>query len=70
MPEKISGVLVANISAKSPYAPIMRSNTIIMEVNGQSVSEPKDVDKYVDKEKANRFYIWYNGRVRYLVIRF
>ena len=70
VPEKISGVLVADISAKSPYAQIMRPNTIIMEVNGQSVTEPKDIGKYVDKEKANRFYIWYNGRVRYLVIRF
>ena len=70
VPEKISGVLVAKISSKSPYAQIMRPNTIIMEVNGQSVSEPKDIAEYVDKEKANRFYIWYNGRVRYLVIRF
>ena len=70
VPEKISGVLVAKISAKSPYAQIMRPNTIIMEVNGQSVLEPKDIAEYVDKEKANRFYIWYNGRVRYLVIRF
>ena len=70
VPEKISGVLVADISAKSTYAQIIRPNTIIMEVNGQSVSEPKDIGKYIDKEKANRFYIWYNGRVRYLVIRF
>ena len=53
VPEKISGVLVADISAKSPYVQIMRPNTIIMEVNGQSVTEPKDIGKYVDKEKAN-----------------
>ena len=70
VPENISGVLVAEISAKSPYAQIMRPNTIIMEVNGQLVTEPKDIGEYVDKEKANRFYIWYNGRVRYLVVRF
>ena len=70
MPEKISGVLVKDISAKSPYAQVMRPNTIIMEVNGQSVKEPKDIGKYIDQEKANRLYIWYNGRVRYLVIRF
>jgi S1-C subfamily serine protease len=63
-------VLVADISAKSPYAQIMRPNTIIMEVNGQSVNEAKDIGNYIDKEKANRLYIWYNGRVRYLVIRF
>jgi hypothetical protein len=48
----------------------MRPNTIIMEVNGQSVNEAKDIGNYIDKEKANRLYIWYNGRVRYLVIRF
>jgi serine protease Do/serine protease DegQ len=70
VPEEISGVLVADISAKSPYAQIMRPNTIIMEVNGQSVNEAKDIGNYIDKEKANRLYIWYNGRVRYLVIRF
>jgi serine protease Do len=70
VPEKISGVLVADIDAKSPYAQVMRPNTIIMEVNGQSVKEPKDIGKYIDEEKANRLYIWYNGRVRYLVIRF
>ena len=70
IPEKITGVLVTDISAKSPYAQIMRPNTIIMEVNGQSVTEPKDIGEFIDKEKANRFYIWYNGHVRYLVIRF
>ena len=37
VPEKISGVLVADIDAKSPYAQIMRPNTIIMEVNGELV---------------------------------
>lgn len=70
VPDKISGVLVADISAKSPYIQSIRPNTIIMEVNGESVIEPKDIEKYIDKEKANRFYIWYNGRVRYLVIKF
>ena len=70
VPVDISGVLVTDISARSPYAQIIRPNTIIMEVNGQTVKEPKDIGEYIDKEKANRFYIWYNGRVRYLVIRF
>ena len=70
VPEKISGVLVSGVSSKSPYAQIMRPNTIIMEVNGELVKEPKDIGEYIDKKKANRFYIWYNGSVRYLVIRF
>lgn len=70
VPEKVTGVLVTNIDAKSPFARSIRPNTIIMEVNGQSVTEPKDVAEFLDKDKANRFYIWYNGRIRYLVIRF
>ena len=69
VPENISGVLVSGISSKSPYLQIMRPNTIIMEVNGHLVEEPKDIGRHLDEEKANRFYIWDNGRVRYLVIR-
>jgi serine protease Do len=70
IPEKISGVLVADVSPKSPFARSIRPNTIIMEVNGKSVTEPKDVGDYIDEEKANRFYVWYNGRISYLVLRF
>ncbi|MDG1702117.1 MAG: Do family serine endopeptidase [Opitutae bacterium] len=70
IPEKISGVLVADVSPKSPFARSIRPNTIIMEVNGKSVTEPKDIGDYIDEEKANRFYVWYNGRISYLVLRF
>ena len=69
VPENIYGVLVSDISAKSPYAQILRPNTIIIEVNGQAVTEPVDIKKYIDKDKANRLYVWYNGRIRYLVVR-
>ncbi|MFL2848484.1 MAG: Do family serine endopeptidase [Coraliomargaritaceae bacterium] len=70
VPEKISGVLVEDVSAKSPFARSLRPNTIIMEVNGEPVAKPKDIGDYINKEKVNRFYIWYKGRIRYLVVRF
>ena len=70
VPFNIMGVLVTDISAKSPYARTLAINTIIMEVNGQSVTEPKDIGKYIDKSKPNRLYVWHKGRVRYLIIRF
>ena len=70
VPKQINGVLVSDVDAESPFSRSIRPNTIIMEVNGQVVVRPSDIEKFLDSEKANRFYIWHQGSVRYLVIKY
>ena len=70
VPKQINGVLVSDVDAESPFARNIRPNTIIIEVNGQMVKQPSDVEDFLDPKEVNRFYIWYQGSVRYLVIRY
>lgn len=70
VPEAIDGVVVLNVDSDSPYARTLSTNSIIIEVNGQAVSDPQDVQDLLMEEKANRLYVWRNGRIGYIVIKF
>ena len=70
VPESISGVVVLNVDYDSPYARTLAPNSIILEVNGQSVGKPMDIKENLVEGKANRLYVWRNGRIGYIVVKF
>lgn len=70
VPESISGVVVLNVDYDSPYARTLAPNAIILEVNGQSVGKPMDIKENLVEGKANRLYVWRNGRIGYIVVKF
>ena len=69
-PKDMNGVLVSGVDKDSPFSRSLRTNTIILEVNMKPVENPSDVEKYFDPDEYNRLYVWYKGRVSYLVIKY
>ena len=70
MPESIIGVVVLDVDYDSPYVRTLAPNAIILEVNGQSVGKPLDIKENLVEGKANRLYVWRNGRIGYIVVKF
>lgn len=70
VPESIRGVVVRNVASDSPYARTLSENSIIIEVNGQPVDKPQAIKDLLLADKANRLYVWRNGRIGYIVVKF
>lgn len=70
IPEAINGVLVKSVDVDSPYGEIdeFSRGLVILEVNGQSVSTPDEVEVHL-KDGANRLYTWFAGTKRFIVLR-
>lgn len=70
IPEEIDGVLVESVSPDSPYSEIdeFSRGLVMLEVNGRAVSTPDEVQASL-KKGANRFYTWFAGTKRFIVLR-
>ncbi len=70
VPADIDGVLVGSVAADSPYGDReeLTQGMVILEVNSGAVREPADVKAQL-KDGANRFYVWYQGTPRFIVLR-
>lgn len=70
VPSDVDGVLVKSVSAESPYGDQaeLAEGMLILEVNGETVSTPAEVAAEF-REGANRFYVWYQGKVGFIVLR-
>lgn len=68
IPEDIDGILVADVEAGSPFAEKLQQRMIILEVNGESVETPGDIEEYL-LEGLNRLYIWGAGQKRFIVLK-
>ena len=67
MPNDLNGVVISDVAAQSPYSSIMAPGMVIVEVNGQMVTQPTAIAKQL-RPGANRFYIWRQGTSYYIVI--
>ncbi|MGK0176688.1 MAG: serine protease Do, partial [Lentimonas sp.] len=67
MPSNLNGVTIIDVAAESPYSSIMEPGMVILEVNGQMVTNPADIAEQI-RPGANRFYIWRQGTSYYIVI--
>ena len=67
IPKNIDGVVIADMTAKSPYKKVMTLGMAILEVNGKTVNTPEEVSKQL-KIGANRFYVWHQETSYYLII--
>lgn len=67
IPKNIDGVVIADMTAKSPYKKVMTLGMAILEVNGKAVNTPEEVSKQL-KIGANRFYVWHQETSYYLII--
>ncbi len=68
IPEDIQGVIVADVSGESPYVDELARAMVIIEVNDQPVDSPEAIKEHL-QSGANRFYCWFGGTKRFIVLR-
>ncbi|HKK19266.1 MAG TPA: Do family serine endopeptidase [Opitutales bacterium] len=68
IPEDIEGLLVADVEADSPFAEKLERLMVILEVNGEAVEKPGDIEELFE-EGMNRIYIWAGGQKRFIVLK-
>lgn len=68
IPDEIEGVFVAHVAADSPFVEKLQRLSVILEVNGESVTTPEAVDERL-QEGINRLYIWAGGKKRFIVLK-
>ena len=69
VPDSISGVIVTKVMKDSPFSRVLKANMIILEVNGKKIKKPKEINNLLTDKKANHLYVWYNGKIKYLVLK-
>lgn len=60
LPDDVDGVLISDVLPESPHAELMTRGMIILEVNGEAVTSPEQLEEQL-KVGQNRLYIWHNG---------
>lgn len=68
IPEDIEGVFVADVENDSPFVEKLERLMVILEVNGEAVSESAEVEELL-KEGINRLYVWAGGNKRFVVLK-
>lgn len=68
IPDEVVGVLVSDLLPESPYAALMSVGMVVLEVNGQSVTSPAELNLQL-QQGINRLYIWSSGSKQFMVIR-
>ena len=68
IPDEVEGVLVSNLLHGSPYAALMSVGMVVLEVNGQAVTSPAELNQQL-QQGVNRLYIWSSGSKQFMVIR-
>ncbi|MEO0509210.1 MAG: Do family serine endopeptidase [Verrucomicrobiota bacterium] len=68
IPDEIEGLFVAVVEGDSPFFEKLERLNVILEVNGEKVDQPEDVENLL-KEGINRLYIWFEGSKRFVVIK-
>ena len=68
IPDEVVGVLVSDLLPESPYAALMSVGMVVLEVNGQAVTSPAELNQQL-QQGVNRLYIWSSGSKQFMVIR-
>ncbi|MFP4156986.1 MAG: Do family serine endopeptidase [Opitutales bacterium] len=70
IPERISsGVVVNAVDEAGALFGKIEPGMVILEVNGEPVSRPGEVEKLLRDERSNRLYVWYEGRMGFIVLK-
>lgn len=69
IPEGVEGVLITQVSPESPYIDKLQVKMVIMEVNGQAVSDLAVISDALRANAQNRLYVWADGVMRFVSLR-
>lgn len=69
IPEGVEGALITQVSPESPYIDKLQVKMVIMEVNGQAVSDLAVISDALRANAQNRLYVWADGVMRFVSLR-
>jgi serine protease Do/serine protease DegQ len=64
---RVHGLIVTDIDAKSPYADILATGMVVMEINRTAVTSLTAARALLQKGR-NLFYVYHNGAAGSLVV--
>ena len=69
IPKYIDGVLVMEVEDDSPFVDKLAPLTVIIEINGNAVNSIDGIEENLVMNRQNRFYIWANGKKRFVILK-
>jgi len=69
IPEEIEGMLIFGVENDSPHFDDLKRLMVILEVNEQAVDSLESVEENLIEGEQNRFYVWAEGTMRFVVLR-
>ena len=69
IPKYIDGVLVMEVEDDSPFVDKLEPLIVIIEINGNAVNSIDGIEENLVMNRQNRFYIWANGKKRFVILK-
>lgn len=69
IPEDVSGVIITDVASDSPFLEKLDRLMVILEVNGEPVSNIEEVESNLGVGEQNRLYVWVGGAQRFVILK-
>ena len=69
IPKYIDGVLVMEVEDDSPFVDKLEPLTVIIEINGNAVNSIDGIEENLIMNRQNRFYVWADGKKRFVILK-
>ena len=69
IPKDLDGVLLIDVEDDSPFVDKLEPLTVIIEINGNTVNSIDGIEENLVMNRQNRFYIWADGKKRFVILK-
>ena len=69
IPKDLDGVLLIDVKDDSPFIDKLEPLTVIIEINGNTVNSIDGIEENLVMNRQNRFYIWADGKKRFVILK-
>ena len=69
IPRDLDGVLLIEVKDDSPFVDKLEPLTVIIEINGNAVNNIDGIEENLVMNRQNRFYIWADGKKRFVILK-
>ena len=69
IPKDLDGVLLIDVKDDSPFVDKLEPLTVIIEINGNTVNSIDGIEENLVMNRQNRFYIWADGKKRFVILK-
>ena len=69
IPKDLDGVLLIDVKDDSPFVDKLEALTVIIEINGNAVNSIDGIEENLVMNRQNRFYIWADGKKRFVILK-